>query len=502
MAVPVSRPKRGAATVAGSSSPGVVRAGVHREPVKGNADSPAGTPTGKAALPLTVGELFWERYPDLAASTVREGFVGHVPTESWDRNPVVGPDYLGGLEALFTQHLGWGPVDLPAVGGVFAAYLSSHLPGGLEPAWPDLIAPPSHGKGELLAPFMSFPMSVNLDHLTANAFASSYQDDKNKTLDFSLINRLSWTYWDREQHVPVGNKTGIIPEFSTKEKGDAGSTAQFRRSFDGSFGVASGNKGYREYKCLSFGLITAGTELIDQYKLTHANLGERTITCRLGKGMVDPKVGWDGARRTFGQSQFDKQQMRKTIETFVHTALYDMILYVQQLKAFPSFSEDLNQRISSLAAFGCRARATAMTDPLCTGGGGPLSRNAEAPHRLTLQLKAWLMSRCLLAGRIALDETDYSAARTMVQDSIPPDNLDMLHNVWRGSADQAVRPISTEAVADGVHATRGYVDRQISQWVRHHTLLRHGPGLWGIHPFIADQLDKTRFFDGVLRDGK
>lgn len=394
------------------------------------------------------------------------------------------------IRALFEELMGWTGEDLVPVEFVLAAYVSTFLKGARERTWGDLLGPPSIGKTEILRVFDDRRGDVERrtvvrNDLTENAFTSAYRSEENPNDDRSLLYLLSY---DRE---PRGPKVLILPELTTiLELGKDRARKFFgemRAAYDGQFSHQTGNLGALHYK-LGFGVFTACTEKLDDYRRQNQALGERTVICRIGKDMTDYGDRLNMGLHTLDQNPQAKERLRAKLRDTVLSAIEGAIPLVSTEDFTVQQPASLRDRLAHLGTLATAIRTSPVSDR-------SYASSTEGPSRLIQELRTWGDAHAGFDGRTCWNEEDYRLMRRIAYDTMPPEYMRVLRLLWgRGAGDRlskSFEQIRSEAVCDDS------IHRQLKQWVIC-KVLKEDAGDYKLHPDIIDGLDKTGFMEGTV----
>jgi hypothetical protein len=376
------------------------------------------------------------------------------------------------------------PVDF-----VMASYLTGFLPGAVEKAWGDLCGPPSIGKTEILRALEDGQnRTVMVDTLTENAFSSAMRNPDEPDRDFSLLYQLS------DGREPRGPKVLVIKEFSTflnmrREKSDK-IFADLRSAYDGDYTTAAGNIGLDTKTDLNFGLITACTEKLDEFRRTNQTLGERTLVCRIGRHTRGYAARQAIADHVIRGNRLVKAALRAKIKVTVKRAINDAVERIRKKEYKVTQEEQFILKVGRLAALATSVR----TGPLSERSYASLS---EGPGRFVGQLTSWGDCRVIFDGRTAWTDDDYHLVRRIAQDTMPPENLRALAALWRGSKEAAVAPMDSNTIW-GEALLDSSFSRQLQQWAIIGILNVAGGCLYSMNPDFAADVELTGFMEGIV----
>lgn len=392
------------------------------------------------------------------------------------------------LRGLFTELMGWEDEELMPVDFVMASYLTGFLPGAVEKSWGDLCGPPAIGKTEILRALEDGQRrTIMVDTLTENAFSSAMRDPDEPDKDFSLLYQLS----DRRE--PRGPKVLVIKEMSTllnmrREKADK-IFADLRAAYDGSYTTAAGNIGLDTKTDLNFGMLTACTEKLDEFRRTNQTLGERTVVCRIGRESREYVARQEIADHVIKGCRLRKAALRARIKIATRKAIEEAIALIKTTGGKVGQGESFISRVGRLATIATSVR----TVPLSAKSYANL---AEGPGRLIGQLTSWGDCRVLFDARRSWTDEDYRLVRRIAQDTMPPDNLRALHVMWRGGPKEAVKPMPGEEIRRKANLD-GTFFRQLRQWAIIGILHQYDEGVYGMNPAFAEDVELTGFMEGI-----
>lgn len=396
---------------------------------------------------------------------------------------------LNTLRGHFQELMGWRGEELMPVDFVMASYLTAFLPGAVEKSWGDLCGPPACGKTEILRALEDGQQrTVMLDTLTTNAFSSAMKDPDDPTKDFSLLYQLS------NGRMPKGPKVLVIKEFSTflnmpRDKVNQ-VFADLRAAYDGTYTTAAGNIGLQTKTDLNFGMLTACTEKLDEFRRTNQTLGERTVVCRIGRSTSSYEARASVADHVIQGCRLQKAMLRARIKTATKNALDEAIRTITRTKGRVGQSEEFLQKLGRL----CAVATSVRTAPLSKTSYANL---AEGPGRLIGQLTAWGDCRVLFDGRASWTADDYRMVRRVAQDTMPPESLRALFSIWREGEAASVRPITGEEIRQAATLDVTF-HRQLQQWVIIGILIQPTDGIYQMNPAFAADVEYTGFMEGLV----
>lgn len=375
------------------------------------------------------------------------------------------------------------PVDF-----VMASYLTGFLPGSAEKAWGDLCGPPSIGKTELLKSLEDGGRrTVTMDNWTENAFSSAMRDPDDPDRDFSFLYQLS------DSREPRGPKVLIIKEFSTvmnsrREKADK-MFADLRAAYDGSYTTAAGNIGIDHKSDLNFGLLTACTEKLDEFRRHNQTLGERTLVCRIGKQTRAYAARAAIADHVVEGNRLRKAALQAKIKVTVRRAIDSAIKRIRSTGGKVEQNKEMILRVGRVAAIATSVRTLPLSDRA-------YANLAESPARFVGQLTAWGDCRVLFDGRSTWDNDDYALVRRIAQDTMPPENMRALNVIWRGSEEASLKAMTGDDIRKEAK-TDGSFYRQLRQWSIIGILHEYDDGVYGLNPDFAADIARTGFMEGL-----
>lgn len=392
------------------------------------------------------------------------------------------------LRGLFHELMGWEGEQLMPVDFVMASYLSGFLPGSVEKAWGDLCGPPSIGKTEILKALNDGnKRTVMIDTLTENSFSSAMKDPDNPDMDFSLLYQLS------NGREPRGPKVLVIKEFSTflsmpKEKANQ-VFSQLRSAYDNTFNTAAGNVGMIIREDLNFGLLTACTEKLDEFRRHNQTLGERTLVCRIGRQTRDYSARQEIADHVVVADNLKKATLQAKIRMATRKAIDAAVAHVRKVNGRITGGNKFSHRVGRLAAIATSVR----TGPLSDRAYANLS---ESPARFSRQLVAWGNSRVLFDLRKSWNEEDYQLVRRVAQDTMPSENMRALLALWRGSKEASLKPLAGNEIRKTALVDPSF-SRQLRQWAIIGILFEYDEGVFGLNPDFAEDVSYTGFMEGL-----
>lgn len=371
---------------------------------------------------------------------------------------------------------------------VMASYLTAFLPGAVEKAWGDLCGPPAIGKTEILRALEDGQRrTVMLDTLTENAFSSAMRDPDQPDKDFSLLYQLS------NAREPRGPKVLVIKEFSTflnmrSEKVDK-IFADLRAAYDGTYATAAGNIGLETRTDLNFGMLTACTEKLDEFRRTNQTLGERTLVCRIGRQTRSYAARAAVADHVVRGCRIKKASLRARIKIATRKAIDAAITDIRASGGKVVQRDSFIHRVGRLAAIATSVRSLPLSKKSYTN-------LAEGAGRFAGQLTSWGDCRVLFDSRKSWTDDDYAMVRRIAQDTMPPESLRAISCIWRSGQDEAVKPMSgneicVRAICDGSFY------RQLRQWEIIGILHSFDTDEYGMNPEFARDIEYTGFMEGL-----
>ncbi len=372
------------------------------------------------------------------------------------------------------------PVDF-----VMASYLTAFLPGAVEKAWGDLCGPPAIGKTEILRALDDGQQrTIMIDTLTENAFASAMRDPDEPERDFSLLFQLS------SGRAPKGPKVLVIKEFSTflnmrREKVNK-IFADLRSAYDGSYATAAGNIGLDTRTDLQFGLITACTEKLDDFRRTNQTLGERTLVCRIGRETASYAARAAVADHVVRGCRMKKAALRARIRIATRKGINDAIKRIKETGGKVAQSDTLLSRVARVAALATSIRSSPLSPKSYTN-------LAEGAARFAGQLTSWGDCRVLFDGRSSWTSEDYALVRRIAQDTMPPEFLRGINTLYQHGEGKAmtIEEIRMGAMADGDFY------RQLKQWEIIGILHQRASDEYYLDPVFRADLTATGFMEGL-----
>lgn len=392
------------------------------------------------------------------------------------------------LRSLFSELMAWEGEELMPVDFVMASYLTAFLPGAVEKAWGDLCGPPAIGKTEILRALEDGQRrTIMVDTLTENAFASAMRDPDQPDKDFSLLYQLS------NAREPRGPKVLVIKEFSTllNMRSDKVNKifADLRSAYDGSYATAAGNIGLETRTDLSFGLLTACTEKLDEFRRTNQTLGERTLVCRMGRQTRSYASRAAVADHVVQGNRIQKAALRARIKIATRKAIDAAVASIKTRRGKVAQGDETIRRVGRLSAVTTSARSLPLSPKA-------YANLAEGAGRIAGQLTAWGDCRVLFDARTSWGDDDYNMVRRIAQDTIPPENLRALSVMWRGNPEAAHSSMTTSEICAKAMCDVDF-HRQLRQWEIIGILHSYGTGEYGMNPEFAHDIEYTGFMEGL-----
>ena len=392
------------------------------------------------------------------------------------------------IRDLFSELMGWTGEELIPVDFVMAAYLSPFLPGSVEKTWGDLCGPPASGKSEILRALEDGENRTRVVHnITPNAFSSAMRDENDKSIDYSLVHVL------QDSTPPKGPKVLILPEMTSILGMGPERVGKFfgdmRAAYDGSFNNAAGNLGIDCKSDLNFGVLTACTEVMDEYRKSNQTLGERTMVCRIGRETAAYTARQKIADQVVQGDRLRKAVLRTRIKVVTHKALNEAIAHIKTTNGNVVRGESFTFRVGRLGAIATSLR----TQPLSANSFTSLS---EGPARLAQQLVNWGDCRVLFDGRPAWNEGDYKLVRRITQDTLHPETIKAIHALWRDGEEESVLPMEASTILSKSDVGQSFF-RQLKQWAIIGILYQFDATSYALHPAFASDIKRTGFMEGL-----
>ncbi len=281
---------------------------------------------------------------------------------------------------------------------LIAAVIANRISG--DPVWLLLMDHPSSGKTELLNLLYSQSNIHFVSAITANTLASGYKGDVSllTTLDPEPVPIIVTKDFNTIATLPLDKRNEIL--------------SQLREVYDGKFNKRFGNGVQVNWEG-KLGFLGACTPSIEMYLSVWGILGERFIIYRLNSDVDQVKAGLK-AIQVSGTEQHFKDQARGLLETFLSKISLD-----REIK----FSESINKKIASLAAFVAKSRP-----PVIRHG---YTRDiefvsSESSPRLAKSLVQLGKGLALLRGDETLGSVDYQILTDVAFGSIPISRLKIL----------------------------------------------------------------------------
>jgi len=292
---------------------------------------------------------------------------------------------------------------------VLAAVLANYGPG--DPVWLLLVAPPSHGKTEILQSLAALPRIHAVGVLTeASLLSGTPRKERAKDAQGGLLRAIG------DHGILVVKDFGSILSINKNDRGPL--LAALREVYDGHWVRLVGTEGGRTLewhgKC---GLIGGATPAIDEHHAVMSTLGERFVFLRM-----DDTDGSGLTKRAL-QAAGNERAMRQELTAAV-AALFQNIPRPQ----IATLSEREQEKLVALASFTTRCRSAVNRDPysreiiLIPGAEAP-SRLAKVLLLLLSALEALGVARAeawLLVERVAFDSMPrirWQALKVMLKDT-------------------------------------------------------------------------------------
>lgn len=308
------------------------------------------------------------------------------------------------------------------------------------------------------------------------------RDPDDPDRDFSLLYQLSMA---RE---PKGPKVLVIKEFSTflnmrKEKVDK-IFADLRSAYDGSYCTAAGNIGLDTKTDLQFGLLTACTEKLDDFRRTNQTLGERTLVCRIGRETATYAARAAVADHVVRGCRMKKAALRARIKIQARKSINEAIKRIKKTGGKVIQADSYLAKVARVAAIATSIRSSPLSKRSYTN-------LAEGAARFAGQLTSWGDCRVLFDARTAWADSDYNLVRRIAQDTMPPEFLRGIHVMWKNGKAMTVEEIRQGAMADGNFF------RQLRQWEIIGITHQNAAGEYFLDPVFNTDLNQTGFMEGL-----
>jgi hypothetical protein len=260
--------------------------------------------------------------------------------------------------------------------------------------------------------------------------------------------------------------------------------ADLRSAYDGSYTTAAGNIGLDTRNNLQFGLITACTEKLDDFRRTNQTLGERTLVCRMGRERASYAARAAVADHVVRGCRMKKAALRARIKIQTRKAINAAIKQIKKCGGKVAQGEVYLSRVARVAAIATSIRSAPLSKRSYTN-------LAEGAARFAGQLTSWGDSRVLFDGRSSWTDDDYALVRRIAQDTMPPEFLRGIHAMWKTSMPQSIDDIRKGAMADGDFY------RQLKQWEIIGVVHAGATGDYALDTAFRKDLDTTGFMEGL-----
>jgi len=280
----------------------------------------------------------------------------------------------------------------------------------------------------------------------------------------------------------------VIKEFSTflnmrREKVDK-IFADLRSAYDGSYATAAGNIGLDTRNDLQFGLITACTEKLDDFRRTNQTLGERTLVCRIGRESASYAARAAVADHVVRGCRMKKAALRARIKIQTRKSINAAIKRIKTTGGKVAQSDSYLHRVARVAAIATSIRSSPLSKKSYTN-------LAEGAARFAGQLTSWGDCRVLFDGRNSWTDEDFALVRRIAQDTMPPEFLRGIHTLWARGRSMTIDEIRQGAMADGDFY------RQLRQWEIIGILHRTAADEYYLDPVFQKDLEETGFMEGL-----
>jgi len=284
-------------------------------------------------------------------------------------------------------------VESVVIDFVLAVILANKAPG--DPVWAFLVGPPSSGKSELIRGLRGCPNVFTISAVTANTFASGWEDEKGR--EPSLLARLT------EGTTLAIKDFGSIQALHPNTKAEV--LQQLREIYDGAY-----HKRYGTGKVVDWagrlGIIAGATPAIEKDHAALSELGERFISYRM------PPNDRAATARQALKMQGQEEKMRAQI-----SAVFNGVLQYQHNLAGIRLTKPDEDTLITLADVLTRLRSPVARDHYTRQ---VLYEPApEGPPRMAKVLLKIVRAVASLRGHTEIQPEDLGLARRVVRDSTP-----------------------------------------------------------------------------------
>jgi len=314
-------------------------------------------------------------------------------------------------------------IDREVVDLVLATVLANLAPG--DPVWVFLVGPPSSGKSELIRGLRKCHSVYTISALTANTFASGWEDEKNGR-EPSLLMRVG------EGQTLAVKDFGSIQALNPHVKADV--VQQLREIYDGAY-----HKEYGTGKVVDWqgrlGLMAGVTPAIEKDHAALGELGERFVMCRV------PTNDRKEATRRALQLQGQEEEMRSRI-----SAIFSGVLAVEHApQSIRTTAADI-EVVVTVADVLARLRSPVARDRARIVIHTP---EPEGPPRVAKVLLKIVRAVASLRGHTDIQPEDMALAKRVVKDSVPSVRVQVLNALL--SVGPVVQAAATEEVRNAIN---------------------------------------------------
>jgi hypothetical protein len=391
----------------------------------------------------------------------------HLSTTTTATAPATGPRVSSYVKAdhvlaVVNKHLD--VLDQEGIEVILATAIAINLPG--DPSWLHVVAPSGGGKTEILRAFNGDRV-VSLSTITPQTLISGLRHGGSYA---DLMPRLD-------------KKLLIIKDFgsvlSLHPERQRGVYADLREAYDGKLEKAYGSGvGIKSFEAV-FGLISGVTDAIDQYRLVHAQLGERFLRVNI-QGDDEKAVA-----RALGTHN-GETAMRQELYTIMRMFLDHSIEWVDANK-YPE--QQHIQGLQALAIITARLRSPVARDRQHQILYRP---HPEVGTRLAKQLRRLIIGLANIRDTICTTHRDYFTTRRVALSTVPQYRLDIIEALL--AADVLNRgSLTTEAIRSITEMAPRTAPEKLEDMWQLKLITREGAGAltWGLTNESRDLLKRA-----------
>jgi hypothetical protein len=314
------------------------------------------------------------------------------------------------LEDVKLSFCGWLKLkDHTVVDVILGTVVANDLPG--DPVNLYTVGPPSTGKTEILRSLNDHPKIYYTSNLTPQTLVSGSKSKDGKFKSSLLLNLKQ-----------SGKTILVLKDFTTvlemRSESRQEILSQLREIADGYYRKTFGTGDEITWSG-KLAIIAGVTPAIERYHSIHQVLGERFLYFRISPG--DPRAMAEMARKWAGKEEKMRHELRETVKQF-------LAQFEKPGDGNIPISEDLNQKLFSLACFVAEARSGVSRDRYTQAI--EYLPEAEGPARLVKQLWTLGAGISIIQGKSEFDDDVYNILKKVGKDTLPSHRNLILKKMW------------------------------------------------------------------------